>query len=485
MQTCVVFPPTNLIRYTVLLAVVCLPVFANTGWSGTIQGRILAGETAVTHAIEVQLWQRNPQTLIYDHIGQTNADPATGQYEFTDLEDGSYHVYALDLTGQYAAEIYENAYRAADATAIELIGGVAHVAEAVHSDPFDIRVEPGATISGRVTQTAGSPLEEIAIGINEMAGQQILQLTGGFFSVNSDTNGEFRIGLRPGIYTVAFWDYSDTPLWATQLFSNTVAHEWATPIVLSTVGQVVANVNAVMQPGYDVSGKITDTNGVPLPGVFASFEVYDAARMQWGTTVSKRTGPQGTYAIAFPPGTYRVKFEEDSLLFEQEYWSNAAESAGATPINVAAANISGINAQLEYTPLAHWAFSYGLDPFANVAGWLKEDPDRDGYDNFHEFAFGTLPTDPGSGFPYLIGPVKDSTVSISALIETNLSTAYWLEYELQQRSSMGSGAWMPSPVTALPVPGPFLPGYIRVGITVPTRPDPMLFFRTRARINPY
>lgn len=471
--------PSKTLKLRLALSLLLWLAGLGSSWSADIRGHVLSSGSPVGHALSIQLWKQNPDTLIYDYLADTNSNPTTGAYQFNGLADGFYHVHILDLTGEYAAEIYEDVYREADATIIEIQDGVALI------DPVDIDVQPGATISGRAVGPNGMPIPDLAVGIAEMTDLQTMELFGGVGGINTDGNGDFKLGLRPGVYTVAIWDSSDEPVWATQIFSNTVAHEWATPIVLSNVGQVVANVNAVMQPGYDVSGKITDTNGVPLPGVFASFEVYDAARMQWGTTVSKRTGPAGMYAIAFPPGTYRVKFEEDSLLYEQEYWSDAAEPANATPINVAAANISGINAQLEYTPLAHWAFSYGLDPFANVAGWLKEDPDRDGYDNFHEFAFGTLPTDPSSGFPYLIGPVKDSTVSISALIETNLSTAYWLEYELQQRSSMGSSAWMPSPVNALPVPGPFLPGYIRVGITVPTKPDPMLFFRTRATINPY
>jgi hypothetical protein len=449
-----------------------------SSWSSVIRGSITHNGLPINHSLEVQLWQLNPETLIYDNVGQTTYNPALGQYEFTNLGDGFYHVHVLDLTGVYAAEIYQDAYKEDEATTVKIEGGVTQI------DPVDIALEPGATISGQV-QGAGAPLAGIAVGVVEMTDPQDLQLTSGGFYINTDSSGEFKLGLRPGTYTVVFWDYSENPVWATQLFSNTIAHEWATPIVLASVGQHVTNVNATLQPGYEVSGQVTDTNGMALAGVFASFEVYDPNRGEWATTVSKRTGPDGFYAINFPPGEYRVKFEDDSLLYEQEYWFDAAEPNSATPINVVAASVSGIDAQLEYTPLARWAFGYGLNPFANVAGWLKDDPDSDGYDNSREFAFGTDPTDGSSGFEYLFGPVVSSTVSISALVETNLSTAYWLEYQLQQRSNLGSGSWIPSPITPTPVPGPSIPGYLRVGITVPTRPDPMLFFRTRATIHPY
>jgi hypothetical protein len=475
----IVFLPSKTRKLKTTLSVLFWLAGLGSGWSADIQGHVLSSGSPVGHALSIQLLKQNPNTLIYDYVADTSSNPTTGAYRLNGLADGFYHVQVLDLTGEYAAEIYEDVYREADATMIEIKNGVALI------DPVDFEVQPGATVSGRVVAPDGTPIPGLAVGIEETTDTETLQLAGASIGVGTDANGEFKVGLRPGVYTVAFWEPSDSPYWATQLFSNTIAHEWATPIVLASVGQHVSNVNATLQPGYEVSGQVRDTNGMALAGVFASFEVYDPNRGEWGTTVSKRTGPDGLYAINFTPGEYRVKFEEDSLLYEQEYWSDAAEPDNATPINVVAASVSGIDAQLEYTPLARWAFGYGLNPFANVAGWLKDDPDSDGYDNFREFAFGTDPTDASSGFEYLFGPVVNSTVSISGLVETNLSTAYWLEYQLQQRSSLGSGSWIPSPISPTPVPGPFPQGYLRVGITVPTSPDPMLFFRTRATMHPY
>jgi len=481
--------PSKTLKLRLALSLLLWLAGLGSSWSADIRGHVLSSGSSVGHALSIQLSKQNPDTLIYDYLADTNSNPTTGAYQFNGLADGFYHVHVLDLTGEYAAEIYEDVYREADATIIEIQDGVALI------DPVDIDVQPGATISGRAIGPNGMPIPDLAVGIAEMTDLQTMELFGGVGGINTDGNGDFKLGLRPGVYTVAIWDSSDEPVWATQLFSNTVAHEWATPIVLSTVGQVVANVNAVMQPGYDVSGKITDTNGVPLPGVFASFEVYDAARMQWGTTVSKRTGPQGTYAIAFPPGEYRVYFEENSRLYEREYWLNAEEPALANPINVVSANVSNINAQLAHTPLARWAFSYGLDPFSNVEGWLKDDPDADTYDNFHEFAFGTDPTNASSGnpiqinpprrLPVGISPLASNTVTFSALFHQNLSTAYWLQYELQYKTNLMTPGWA-SEYLGIPHVLPSDPvSYIELSTNVPTTPDPNKFYRLRATLNTY
>lgn len=473
-------PAIKALRVLFAALVVAWSVGAGNCWSAIIRGTITHNGSPVGHALEVQLWQLNPDTLIYDQVDQTTYNPATLEYEFINLSDGSYHVGVLDLTGVYAAEIYQDVYSEADATVVKVEGGVTQI------NPVDIAVELGATISGRVLEPNGTPIPGIVVGIPEMTDAETMQLAGGVGGISTDTNGEFKVGLRPGVYTVVFWDYSTNPHWATQLFSNTVAHEWATPIILTSVGQVVTNVNATMQPGYEISGTVTDTNGVKLAEVFASFAVYDPQRLEWGTSVSKRTDSNGFYSVNFPPGEYRVYFEENSRLYEREHWSDAEEPDQATPINVVNANVGNINAQLAHTPLARWAFSYGLDPFSNVEGWLKDDPDADTYDNFHEFAFGTDPTNASSGNPIQIGPVVSNTVTFSARLHQNLSTAYWLEYELCQTASVI--AWPAcvgvGPATNLSASDPV--DYENASITVPLGVGQVLqqYFRLKATLDP-
>ena len=223
-------PAIKALKVLFAALVVVWSVGAGNCWSAIIKGTITHNEFPVGHALEVQLWQLNPETLIYDHVGQTTYDPATGQYEFRYLDDGSYHLHVLDLTGVYAAEVYEDVYAEADATTVKIENGVTLV------DPVNIEVEPGAVISGTVSGAGVGPLAGIAIGIVEMSDPQGMPLMDVGYYIGTDPNGEFKLGLRPGIYTVSFWDYSDNPYWATQQYSNTVAHQWATPIVLTSVG---------------------------------------------------------------------------------------------------------------------------------------------------------------------------------------------------------------------------------------------------------
>lgn len=460
-------------------AVWLLPVACSTTWAASIGGTILTNGIPVTKAVQVNLLKQSPQTLIYELIAFTNSNATDGTYSFSGLSDGFYNIQVVDHTGYYAAEIYDNVYRQSEATAIEVSKSAATIS------PVDITLEMGASISGRVVDTFGSGIEGIAVGIEEMVASNSTQLAGSFVGVGTDASGYFKVGLRPGIYTVAFMDYSVNPKWASQLFSNTVSHDWATQLVLTNVGQAATNVSAVMQQGYSISGFIKYPNGKPASEVFASFFVFDSSTGQWGTTVSKLTEGDGFYSVNFPPGIYGVLFEEDSMLYEQEYWDNSPNITNASVIVVSNANVANINTVLDYSPLANWALGYGLDPFANVAGWLKEDPDTDNYSNLHEFAFGTDPTNSASGYPYQIGQPTNGQVLISALINTNVSTAYWLDYAVQQRTNLITGTWTNSPYVPQVIPSSPTLNYIRMGLILPTSPDPHLFMRTQATIGPF
>ena len=383
-------------------------------------------------------------------------------------------------------ELYEDAYLHADATPVIVKNGLPEI------DSVNFQVEQGAKITGRVQrEDAGglAPLEGIDVTIEGVTDTQSMQLTGAYAGVATDAQGFYAIGLRPGTYVVDFWDYSPQPQWATQIFSNVIANEWATPIVLTNAGHERSGVDAVMRPGFVVSGVVSDPSGQTTQNVAVSTEVFREDTGQWGSVGSEGTDMQGGFSINLPPGTYRMHFQDDSLLYEHESWKNQANPDNASAIEVTDSDIGDINVQLDYTPLARWAFDYGLNPFANVEGWRDNDPDSDGFDNFHEFAFGTDPTNAKSGLPIRVGPSAEteSAVALSALFHQNVSTAYQMDYELLQTTDLASSNWTVIPIGLPPVPASDPLTYIELRTNVPTVQDPAQFFRLRTTIypNPY
>lgn len=455
---------------------------ADTACSGFVRGTVSAAGEPPTHPLRVAFYHKDPVTLTYNWVKEVETDASTGSYMAEGLADGFYRVLALDPVGYYAMEVYDEAYLHSEATPVEVKSGLPLI------DPVDFQVERGATITGRVQRVEGdglAPLEGIIVGIEEVTDAQTMRLTGAFVGVATDSQGFYAIGLRPGIYTVDFWDYSPQPRWATQIFSNAIANEWATPVVLTNVGHEVADVGAVMQPGYVVSGVVSVPSGQAIENVAVSTEVFREETGQWGTVGSEETDAAGGFLINLPPGTYRMRFHDDSMLFEHEFWSNQASETNANAIVLTNSNVSGVDVQLDYTPLAKWAFSHNLQPFSDVEGWLREDADMDSFDNFHEFAFGTDPVDPKSGPPIKVGAVAENAVRVSALFHQNLSTAYWLEYELLQKTDLTSYVWLATPIWFQGLPATDPVTYIELSTNVPIIPDPRQFFRLRATIHPY
>lgn len=452
---------------------------ANTAWSGFVRGTVSAAGQPPTHSLRVAFYHKDPVTLTYNWVTEVETDTSTGSYMAEGLADGFYRVLALDPVGYYAMKVYSEAYLHSEATPVEVKSGLP-----LH-DPVDFQLERGATITGRVQRVEGdglAPLEGITVTVEEVTDAETMQVKGAYAGVSTDAQGFYAIGLRPGIYCVDFWDYSSTPQWATQIYSNAIANEWATPVMLTNVGHKVTDVDAVMRRGYVISGSVTVPSGLPIGNVAVSTEVFQDETGKWGTVGSEATDAAGGFSINLPPGTYRIYFHDSSLLFERKFWNNQSSQTNTSAIVVTDSNVSEVNVQLEYTPLARWALSHNLDPLSNVEGWLGEDHDLDGYDNFHEFAFGTDPKNPRSGTPIEVNLVDGNVVRLSAFFQQNVSTAYWLQYELHQKTDLipvvwlNTHLWFPSLAATDPVT------YIQLSTNVPTVPDPSQFFRLRAKI---
>ena len=462
-----------------------IAVFVSTTVSAqTIEGTIKANGVTPGHSLIVAVWSQNPTTLIFDQlVEEVASDASTGDYAVFNLLDGNYIVQCKDITGTYAAEVFDDVTAFADGAIVTVNGGTASLPR------VDFDLEFGATVHGHVRgrvegSGVGEPLEGISVDIEQVLGTNNPELSGGYVGVVTDSSGNFKVGVRPGVYTVRFLDYGTNAVWASQLFSNTTAQQWATPVVLSNAGDIAGGIDAILEPGRRISGTVTRPSGEPIDKVFVLYETYNEQVQQWGLATLFKTEPDGSHSATVPPGKYRVYFTDQSMLFEHEYWPNMPTDTGATSITVSGADVGGIDAQLEHTPLAVWAIDRGLNPFADVANWLKQDPDSDSYDNFHEFAYGTHPTNSSSGYPYVIGPVTSDTVTISADFHQNLSTAYWIDYQLLDKTNLMSPVWNSTPIYPAPLPASAPPSYETLSLTVPVNAASSGFYRTTATITP-
>jgi len=234
----------------------------------------------------------------------------------------------------------------------------------------------------------------------------------------------------------------------------------ATPSSLSgfstTAGTASASTN------FTVTGTALTTNAVVTAP--ASFEVSTNASTSYSNSLSL-TPSAGSIAAT----TIYVRLA-------------ASASAGSPSGNVTVASTSATTQNVAVSgavlsSYGGWASYYGLNPAVSTgptAGDMSSDPDKDGFINFREYAFGTSPV---AGNQALVSIVPSGSNVVLTYLQKN--SGLTIPYVLQTRSSLSTGSWaQPSPI---PTPTPTsdqtsLPsGYTRMQFTVPMSGVSMFF----------
>ena len=160
----------------------------------------------------------------------------------------------------------------------------------------DVVLEPGGTISGRVTDGQGNPLHlAIVTAYNANAGQASYAYT--------DADGHYAIlRLRTANYGIGFCPPT----------GNTLGREWygggssfagVRPVAV-TAGATTSGIDAALEEGAYVSGRVADAGDNPIQGVQVTAHDVSGIALQ-----SAVTQADGTYLIGrLPGGSVKILF---------------------------------------------------------------------------------------------------------------------------------------------------------------------------------
>ncbi|MGO8959917.1 MAG: carboxypeptidase regulatory-like domain-containing protein [Streptosporangiaceae bacterium] len=274
--------------------------------------------------------------------------PSSGNSPGATLTDGSYFVNQLSAgtyqlgfstgcgnSGNYEPYWYNNQTNPSLATPIKLTRGTALTINA--------QMQPGAAISGTVTDSHGRKLTNICVDVTSASG---FALGGIAFS----EHGAYQVnGLTPGQYLVDF-SCGGSPGYADQWFPNT-PDAGAASMVSAPVGQTTG-VNAVLRPAGSIAGVVRGPSGKPLAGVCVS--ASSTRDYESSTAIFTSPGPitnsRGFYRLAgLGAGRYIVSFYQCTSVprYPEQWFSGQASVASAKPVPVrAGATTAGIDATL-------------------------------------------------------------------------------------------------------------------------------------------
>jgi hypothetical protein len=289
---------------------------------------------------------------LYITYGYTDG---SGNYEVKGLAPGNYKVnfnpidlnhhgvdwYGLPANTNYKYQWYNNKEYFADADVVTAAPGSAATGiNAVMTDG------QGGIISGQITDSQANGIAGCFVyALQSFDAQER------YYSdyMRTGTDGNFQVkGLPTGDYIVLFLPPGGT-FYRRQFYNNTIDQAQAA-MVSVIAGQTTSGINAVLQKGGIVTGRVTDSSGNGLENVW--IRLMDGTTNKYMGWAGNNTGTDadGYYTMYAQPGQWKVMFQTFAMSggeYVSEFYNNQTIVENGNIITVAAEEeVANINAVL-------------------------------------------------------------------------------------------------------------------------------------------
>lgn len=213
-------------------------------------------------------------------------------------------------------------------------------ASALSAGGFDVRMVEAGSISGRVTDAAGTALQQVTVRW-AVDGGEALAYT---YSVTEDGRYVFR-GLEPGRYEIQVED--QTRDHASSWYGGALRSQ-STGIVVGE-GTDVTGIDLALADGAALTGDLR-APGFPdwsaYPNESLRVSAIDADGITAGSASVDSTADSGRYEIrGLSAGGFTLFFSSAGGRYLDHYWPHAATEAASTPVTTRAGSAtSGIDA---------------------------------------------------------------------------------------------------------------------------------------------
>jgi protocatechuate 3,4-dioxygenase beta subunit len=273
----------------------------------------------------------NSSTL--NNVGYALTD-ASGNFTKSGLATGSYKIsFNLGSGLNYVPEYYNNAPDSDSAAIVSVTAGSETLG-------IDAQLAQGGVVKGTVTEEGtGNPIPGLQVYVYESS---TLNYVG---YAQTDASGNYtKLGLATGSYKISF--NLGSGLNYVPEYYNNAPDSGSAAIISVTAGSETLGIDAQLAQGGVVKGTVTEEGtGNPIPGL--QVDVYESSTLNYvGFAITDAFGYYTKSGLA--TGLYKMGFNVVSgLNYIPEYYNNATNLVGATPVSVTAGSETlGINAQL-------------------------------------------------------------------------------------------------------------------------------------------
>ncbi|MCD6172116.1 MAG: carboxypeptidase regulatory-like domain-containing protein [Thermoplasmata archaeon] len=315
-------------------------VFAQTG---SISGKVTDENGASLSDVWITAWDFDTD----EFVGNAQTD-ANGTYTISGLPSGEYRV---DASGPgRVRKWYNNTLWYHEAQPV-------NVTASNDTPNINFTLEPGGTISGKLTDGQGNPLVNVSVFCERIDGP-------GAGGATSNADGNYTIdGLPFGKYIVRSPDRGgdNDDDFIMIYYNNKANRESADIVTISSESPDATGINFTLQIGGSISGHVFDIDNNPIANLHVYAEEYDTGEWRSGTY----TNQDGSYILrGLPTGAYRIRTCApcSDLAYRDKYYNDTTNWGDATPVSVTVPND---------TP----NINFTLEVIAVIAVSIKGDPD--------------------------------------------------------------------------------------------------------------
>lgn len=215
---------------------------------------------------------------------------------------------------------------------------------------LDVQMQPGFVISGHIQNISGAGVGGVNINLFQTPDPSG---NPGQFQGGTQTNGagDFRFAMPAGTYSIAIQPQANAPYYAMQWWDGGAGALYAGLAHTITVDATHAApaINAVLQPGFLITGRITETDGItPIPGALANANVSCGPGC-WTFHNGGQVNSSGNYAVVVPAGDFLLNFmvKSPTSPYLGQWWQNKPNQSQADPVHIdATTNGSPFNVSL-------------------------------------------------------------------------------------------------------------------------------------------
>jgi hypothetical protein len=373
---------------------------------GVITGTVISEvDGTPIEGIEVEI--RDYVTGLLRGSGMTDKE---GQYNINGLTNGTYYatLFRQNVTHEYALEYYDNVY-------VKDLAAPLYVEEGKVTGNIDFALAVGGTITGVVTTASGGmPISGCEITLVDCSNGRAVP---GIHAMTDSPAGSYSIsGLLPGNYAVRAFDSSTT--YAPKYYENSHTYVDATPIAISTAGQIVEGINIALNAcGGSISGRvIRAVDGAALFGIVV-YAFEETSKLFVKTAMTNLDGSYNIENLA--SGSYIVFTGDPNGKYTRIFFPDSTKSENAAPVTVT-----------ESEPTTH--IDFVLTMGGEIAGTVLSEVDRtpipNSYIEIHDYVAGTYVYNCSIDYDeeghYRVSGLKTGVYRISATSSTQNSYIY-------------------------------------------------------------